>query len=69
VKDDDVVTLVSMGFTDKESRLGLRAANGNVDQATNVIIKRREERRQKEQEEKQRRRKIREQKQYGKTAR
>jgi len=68
INTDDMTSLMSMGFSEKESRLGLRGTGGNVERATTLILKQREERIQREEEDRKRRNEERERRKYGKTA-
>lgn len=44
VNDDSLSTLIEMGYTLSESRIGLRASNGDVLNAVNFIMENREKR-------------------------
>ncbi|XP_060601636.1 NEDD8 ultimate buster 1-like [Ruditapes philippinarum] len=46
IDDDKITTVMSMGFMEGETRLGLRACSGNVENAVAHIMKRREEKKE-----------------------
>lgn len=69
VDEDKITTVMSVGFSEGEARLGLRACDGNVQNAVSHIIKRREEKKENAKKIKEERRRKRLAKSLGKTAR
>lgn len=46
IDDDKITTVMAMGFSEGETRLGLRACDGNIQNAVAHIMKRREEKKE-----------------------
>uniref|UniRef100_A0A8C4QTL3 Negative regulator of ubiquitin-like proteins 1 n=1 Tax=Eptatretus burgeri TaxID=7764 RepID=A0A8C4QTL3_EPTBU len=68
VDEEKLSELVALGFSEQESRLGLRACGGNMEQAGAHIMHRREEKQAQQQREHAERRQARRVRKYGRTA-
>lgn len=68
VDEEKLTQVMTMGFTQREARLGLRASAGNVDQAVQHIMQRKEEKKEISKKVKEERRKKNVQRSLGTTA-
>ncbi|KXJ08773.1 NEDD8 ultimate buster 1 [Exaiptasia diaphana] len=68
IGDNQLTQLVSMGFTVREARLGLRACDGDVTHAIDYITRRKQEFKERQEREKEERKQKRIQRKLGKTA-
>ncbi|XP_052813375.1 NEDD8 ultimate buster 1-like [Mya arenaria] len=68
IDEDKLNAVMTMGFSEGEARLGLRACDGNIQNAVAHIMKRREEKEENEKKREGERKKNRLQKHLGKTA-
>jgi len=66
--EEDMTSVMEMGFSELEARLGLRACRGDVQAAVSHIVQRREEKRQLEEKEREERRKKRLERKLGYTS-
>jgi len=68
ISEDDMMQLLQMGFTIRESRVGLRASNRNTHEAIQWLLLRREKKEQRQLQEKLKREEKRKQRKFGKTS-
>ncbi|XP_053385428.1 NEDD8 ultimate buster 1-like isoform X2 [Mercenaria mercenaria] len=68
IDDDKITTVMAMGFSEGETRLGLRACDGNIQNAVAHIMKRREEKKENARKRREERHKKNLEKHLGKTA-
>jgi len=68
ITEDDMMELLQMGFTFRESRVGLRACNRNSHEAIQWLLLRREKEQERQIQEKEKRNQKRKQRNFGKTA-
>jgi len=68
IDDSELVNLLAMGFTTKESKAALKACKRDQEQAASYVLKKREEARLKREADEKRKEEKKESRKYGKTA-